>query len=106
MAKYLTAEERKKIETLIELGVPRQVIVDITGRSYSVIKRLALGSYDRDNEKKRANRLKAKMNAQQTKTQNVEEKEADNTLDDLAHIVKNIDKQLRLICKELGVETQ
>ena len=29
MAKYLTAEERKKIETLIELGVPRQVIVDI-----------------------------------------------------------------------------
>lgn len=51
--RILTKEERAKIEKLIDAGLKPSLIAEITGRSRSVINKLANGTYDALKEKER-----------------------------------------------------
>lgn len=101
--KPIKQDERAMIETLLKLNIPRKMVAEITGRSMTSIKRIDLGIFDIEKERSRLKRLKKKEESLKDAVEQKQQTEESESLESLVQIIKNIDKQLRLICKKLDI---
>ena len=101
--KPIKQDERAMIETLLNLNIPRKMVAAITGRSMTSIKRIDLGIFDKVKEEARLKRLEQKKKALEDSVEQKPKAEEPESLENLVQIIKNIDKQLRLICKKLDI---